>query len=447
MARAVFGSFAFNAAAAFIRQGVATALRLLILVLVTRVYGPAGAGIYAVASLIPTMLVAFSSLGIGQSNIFYLASGRVAPRMAWRVTLQLAAVISVLGLLVGSCVILFLGDRWFPDVPPKLLWTALLSYPFLLLLGFVASILQGLGRFRQLNAVLIFHPLVNLLVVFLLVISGNRDVGLLLVGYLAGALVAFIFARLVLQPYLVGGEGVDSLGYHKRVLNYGYKAQFSNVLSLVNYKIDILLVSALSGGGAAGIYVVAVQMAEKLWLYSQAVSTVLLPKLSRLHREGTEGAEITPVVVRWVVWGTLFLALILALLGGYLITTVFGVEFKTAYVPLLVLLPGVILGAGARILANDLSARGRPELDLYTAVVVLIINVIGNLYAIPRFGLVGAAMTTTLAYSANFAMLAMIYGYLSGSSAIGLLVPRGHDWTSLKMSLTKKTVVKAVPEI
>lgn len=427
--------FFVNAGLSFVRQGAAALLQLALLVLIGRIYGTEGAGTYAVAILVPTLLVAFLSLGVGPANIYYLASGRVAPRLAWKVTLQLAAGITVLGLTGGAAFIMLFADRWLSSVPTTLLWTALASFPLLLLLGFTASMFQGLGRFRQFNAVLVFHPLVNLLVVAGLVLSGNRDLGLLLVGYLAGAAVAFVFARFLLGTLLVDGEGLGTREYRKSVLNYGYKAQLSNVLALVNYKADIMLVSMFSGGAAAGVYVVAVQLAEKLWLYSQAVSTVLLPRLSKFHRGEKEGVEITPLVTRWVIWGTALLAAALALVGNYLILWAFGDEFSHAYQPLLILLPGVILGAGSRILANDMAARGRPELGLYTATMVVIVNVLGNLYAIPRFGLLGAATATTVAYSFNFVVRSLIYHRLSGTQAIRLFVPQIGDWHSLRQSL------------
>ncbi|MEK9667088.1 MAG: polysaccharide biosynthesis C-terminal domain-containing protein, partial [Deltaproteobacteria bacterium] len=160
-------------------------------------------------------------------------------------------------------------------------------------------------------------------------------------------------------------------------------------------------------------YVIAVGISEKLWLMSQAASTVLLPRLSQLSDEESKRKALTPLIARWVLLSTLLVALILATLAPWLIIWIFGLDYSGALLPLWILLPGIVFGAASRVLANDIAARGLPEWNLYTSLFVVTVNLIGNILLIPGYGLAGAAASTTIAYSLNFILRIFIYGKIS----------------------------------
>ncbi|WP_269851929.1 oligosaccharide flippase family protein [Methanosarcina horonobensis] len=51
--------------------------------------------------------------------------------------------------------------------------------------------------------------------------------------------------------------------YTKECLGYGWKAHLSNILAFVNYRADLFLVNFFLTPAATGIYLIAVQIAEK----------------------------------------------------------------------------------------------------------------------------------------------------------------------------------------
>jgi len=163
------------------------------------------------------------------------------------------------------------------------------------------------------------------------------------------------------------------------------------------------------GSAAAGVYVIAVALVEKLWLVSQAVSTVLLPRLSQLSSEEGKRKIITPLICRWVLLVTLVGGLGLAVIVYPFTLLVFGSDYLGSVLPALVLLPGIVFVSGARVLANDIASRGRPELNMYVSAITMVCNVIGNLLLIPLYGLAGAAMATTIAYSLTLVLTLLIY--------------------------------------
>lgn len=95
------------------------------------------------------------------------------------------------------------------------------------------------------------------------------------------------------------------------------------------------------------------------------------------------------------------------------------------------LLPGVVVMAWGRVLANGASARGKPGVYLAATSLGLVVNVIANVVLIPRYGIVGAAVATTLVYALVTAVLVWEYsGAASGGRLVtvgSLIVGTGHQ--------------------
>lgn len=390
------------------RQLGAGLLQLATMAIIARVYGPEGNGAYTVALLLPLMLASMLNLGISPANVYFLGAGKISSQTAWRNTLFLYGGIAITGSAVGAVVLIFFSERWFPGVHPRLLWFALLIFPFSLLLNFVSSFYQGLQQFKQFNIVLLLQPSITLGGVLLLSVSGVESIGWLLSAYLAGTCITLITAIKLLTPLLSAGTDHQE-NYAKASLTYGIKAHLSNVITFINYKSDIFLVNLFVGPAGAGIYVIAVQFAERLWMLSTAVSTVLLPRLSQLSNDEEKRRELTPLICRWVLTLTLIGSLALLVIAKPLIALVFGPDFTDASKVLAFLIPGIVLWAGGRVLSNDIAARGKPEINFYISTTVLFTNVFANVILIPLYGITGAAIATSMAYCFDFTAKIFIY--------------------------------------
>lgn len=404
-----------NIAQTVLRYLVALVLGLGLAIMLARVLGPEGNGKYSVAVLLPSLLSTLLNLGIGPANVYFVGRHEVSVARAYRSNLRLWAGLGLAGLLIGAGVIHLRADAWFPGVDPLLLWLVLPAFPLSLLQGFCASLLQGKQDFSRYNLTLLVAPGSTLVLAAVMV--WGLDLGVVggIAAYVAGTLIGLGYARFALAPHLRKrpDDGVED--YDRRSISYGWKAHLGNVMAFFNYRADLFLVNFFLVPAAAGVYVIAIQIAERLWILSRSVSTVLLPRLSELHEEEDVRRRLTPLVARWVGGLSLLAALVLAPVASWLVDLVFGADYLEAAGSLRWLLPGVVVGAVGRVLANDIAARGRPELNMYTSAGVLSVNVGANVLLIPSLGIDGAAIATSLSYLLNlFAKLA-IYAHLSGN--------------------------------
>lgn len=427
-----------------VRQGLVIGAGLGLAILLARVLGPQGNGRYALALLLPTMLSTLLNLGVAPANVYFLGRGSVSVRRALSVTLRLWLVLSALGVGGGILAVLVWGQVWFSGVPILLLWFALSSFPVTLLQSFLVSLLQGVQDFRRYNLVSLVAPVLTLGFVLVTVLILGWGVVGAVASFFAANVVSLLVSLWALKPHLVQSQVTQdgmsetdvSETYTTELINYGWKAHLSNILAFVNYRADILLINFFLTPVSVGIYVVAVQLAERMWVLSQAVSTVLLPRLSQLHQDAAKQQELTSLVSRWVFAVSVVAALLLASLAAPLILLLFGRDYSLAISTLLWLLPGVVLGSVARILSNDLAARGRPDLNLYVSLVVVSVNISLNLLLIPRMGITGAAIATTLAYSFNAVIKVWLYNrFVSGRWWQPLVLNRA-DWRLFQKGVT-----------
>jgi O-antigen/teichoic acid export membrane protein len=415
------------------RQVFSGLLQLLIITLIVRYYGAEGNGIYTLTLLLPLMLATFLNFGVGAANVYFVNSGKIIFIQAVRNTINFYFLFVLCGELIGFLVIFFLGEIFFDEVPLKFLLLSLIIFPLTLLLEFISSLFQALQRFSVFNLILLVQPIIMVVGVAALYISGLSKLDFLLWLY-----VLSLCVTLLLSIYLIGKEvcfddvfKCYSISLDIEMLNYGFRAHLSNVVTFFNYRIDLLIVNFYLGPALLGVYVVSVQLAEKLWILSSAVSTVLMPKLAELSNDTNSSASVTPVVCRWVILLTLIGAFILLFLSHAFISLAFGIEFSNAFDVLIYLVPGVVFWAGSRVISNDLAAHGILKVNLYSSIIVLLINVFLNVLLIPIYSLVGAAVATTVSYTFDFLIKVVYYKRIRSISVISLIFPAKEDFTFL----------------
>lgn len=396
-------------------------------VLIARILGPEGKGLASLALLLPAFILVFTGLGIPLATTYYTANKEFSPSEILGNNLVLSAIISVFSLIIGFVVAFFFSKSLFPGVPTSFLFLGLLTIPFSLLSGNLSSIFLGLQKIRITNFLSLLQSLFGLLLTVLFVVVLRRGVaGVIESSVLAGLLFTGTLFYWVFR--VTGGVVVKpSRKYFKKATLYGLKSHISSLFSFLNYRVDIFLVNWFLNPSAVGSYSVAVGFAEQLWLVSFAVSFVSFPRITGEKSEARRN-ELTPLLCRTILLATIIGALILYLLAPKLVVLLYSVKFIPSIQPLRILLIGIVTLTIWRIIANDLAARGRPELNIYTNFAAVIVNIILNIFWIPRMGISGAAWASVVSYTIAAVGALSIYRKISGNSFAKILLPQPSDW-------------------
>jgi O-antigen/teichoic acid export membrane protein len=402
--------------------------------ILARVLGPEGRGIYALAALLPSLIVTFGNLGIGPATVYYVARGEFRREEVLGNNVLLSIGINGIGVPAGLFMIFFFREIVFPGVPPSYLFLALVLAPVEFFFSYVNYTLLGAQCIKEFNYVQIVRSVLFLaFIAFALLVVRGGVSGAILAGLFTWLTVDAMVFRLALR--IAGGVDLKpNISYMKRVTKYGVQAHLASVLGFLNYRVDMFLINGFLGPGAVGFYSVGVGLVEKLWMISQAASTVLFPRIAA-ESEEQRRKEFTPLVARAVLWTTALGALALIPLSRWIVILLYSEAFLPAVDALQALLVGIVLLSVWRLLANDIAGRGFPELNIYTSLAAVVTNVVFNLLWTPCYGIEGAAWASTVSYAVSFFGALFFYCRLSGNPWTVVLLPQRGDWVLYRRTM------------
>jgi O-antigen/teichoic acid export membrane protein len=135
---------------------------------------------------------------------------------------------------------------------------------------------------------------------------------------------------------------------------------------------------------------------------------MLFPRLSGMPGNDERWAYARRVSI-WVGVGMAAFALAVGLAAAPLIHLLFGATFLPAVPALLWLLPGIVMLSVNTIYMNYFASTGLPPVTILAPAAAAFLNVGMNLALIPRFGIVGASLSSVASYGL---MLLFSVGYI-----------------------------------
>jgi O-antigen/teichoic acid export membrane protein len=398
-------SFVKDSLITLVRQFLGILIGLLTTIILARYLGPEGQGMYALIILLPTILVTFLNFGVGVSSVYFVGKKEFSINTVFKTNLYFGLGLSLVSFIIGSIVILIFPENFFNSIPSEDLFTVLLIIPFMFLNQFLQAIFQGNQDFDSFNLILLFGQISLLLSsVFFLIFLDLHLLGSIL-SYILSQVITLstIFYLTKKRLGIAIKNSKFSCEYLRKSILYGIKAYVSNVIAFLIYRIDIFLISFFVNPVGVGIYVLAVNIAERLWIISQAVATVLFPRISSLVNDD-EKNEITSIVNRNIFALSIISGIVVYFISEPLIYLLFGIEYLDSSKVLKFLLPGIVLFTISRILSNDIAGRGKPEINTYISIFTALSNIIMNIMLIPVYGVNGAAIATSISYSLDAAI-------------------------------------------
>lgn len=435
-------SFLKNSVMTVGRQLMTVAFVFFTLIVIARVLGPGGQGKYSLAILLPLLLANFLNFGLGPSSVYYLGKRQVDIHTLVKTNVVVGLVISLAGIALGSGIIYFFSESLFGGVPKIYLYLMLFVLPFMLLKLYFQAVFQGLEDFRSYNTIIVSGQALTFVLVLLFLLLLQRGLFFALLANAAGQMLTVFLAVYVLYRNRAFSfrSGKFSRKYFKKAFAYGIKSHLSNIMAFLNYRADVFLISFFLFPQAVGLYMVAVNFCERLWLIPQSIALVLFPRISSLEEE-LDKNRVTSIVSRNVFTLAILCGVILFIFADMIITLFFGPEYSESAEVLKILLPGIVLTSVGKILSNDLAARGKPEINMYTAIFVVTTNIVLNLWFIPLYGIKGAALATTVAYGLNWTIKVLLYKKLSGESFSDFLILKRTDLRFYQTVLQKVKMI------
>lgn len=224
--------------------------------------------------------------------------------------------------------------------------------------------------------------------------------GVLTSWLMASALAAAVALVLTRAPGPADGTAL------RATARVGARGAVSTALIFLLYRSDVFLVGWFLGAGPLGVYAIAIVMAEMMQRLPNVAGTVMLPKV--LGGDDDDHA-LSLALSRWVLRFGLVAAAAIVAGGAQVIAWSFGAAFAGAWEPLVWMLPGLVVAGFASVLNTKLAGLGYPPVTVWAPAAAFAANVALNLLLIPRLGLRGAALATSIAYALWAALVTAEY--------------------------------------
>lgn len=409
-------------------------------VLVARGLGPEGRGEYYLLVVAATTLASVAKLGIEQANVYIVGTKRLPVAAVYGqsgiVALVAGAFAAALMLLAPS-----LLPGTFGQTPVLLLALAAIPVPFSIHAQFIAGLQNLYGQVTWQ-----FRAAIAGGVLQACIFGGLFLMSLMSVPFVLAANTVAVTVTWFLTIMGSGLRRTTWLRWDRDLLAESLRQSLlwhvGLILLFLHLRVDLFMVQSMAGPTAVGIYSVSVVLAETILLITDSVAVAVLPH--QMSNSLPEAAQLAFRAVRIGGAATIAAALGWVAIGDVLVSTFFGQAFAAAYLPLVVLLPGITFLGVQRMAGAVVLRTGQARTMIVINAMSLLCNVLLNLWWIPSAGIVGAAAASSLSYGLSAFLFLWWMARIGGTSLIKVLTPRRTDaeavlaaWREMRLTLTR----------
>jgi O-antigen/teichoic acid export membrane protein len=294
------------------------------------------------------------------------------------------------------------------EVEMGLFVTFVASVPFLYLNQYGRTLLLGLGRVGQYNlpdfagGFALLAGTVGALAVF-----GDHLEPLVVLRVVVEVMIAILILAMLRRTRRVRFS--PSRPLLRRQLRYGLRNYTGSLFWLVLLQADIVLCNHFLGNEETGVYAVAVSLGLPVTILAAAIGALVFQRVSAEEDRATRISQ-TNRTSRVLVVLLLPPVILMAALAHVIVPAIYGESFSDGAMALILLLPGFLAFSLEVVMMNFLAGEGTPPVVIWAPAVGLVLNIVANLWVIPEFGINGASVTSSAAYTA--VLLLVLRDYL-----------------------------------
>jgi O-antigen/teichoic acid export membrane protein len=381
-----------TAAARIVVGGITT-------IVLTRVLGPQGRGAYAVLVTVSTTAVTLGNLSIDASHTSLWSQARIRNLAAITAnSLLFGLVVGALSAAVTAVAVAIAGPAVVPVASYGVLILALAAIPCNMIVLYLNNVVTLRGCIETVNRGGLLAACVPCAALILLAATGDLTLGWVVALWTLSAALPLVVLIPATRPRLRDYDRA----LVRRALGMGARYHIGSTSLFLLLRADILILNALTSTVVVGLYAVAVSLVELTRVTADSIAQVLLSQ--QMDGDSESAAALTVRVTRLNALLALGSVGLMCATAPLLIPLVYGPAFSGSVGPLLALAPGLIALATTRMISGFLLRLQRPLLRSGTALIALALNVGLNVVLIPRYGIIGCAIASSVGYGALSAM-------------------------------------------
>jgi len=370
--------------------------------LITNTYSLYLVGRYDFSRSFLLLFGTISVLGMNQSIIYYsgyLKSIKALEELKF-IYLKMLSIIFIISILLSLIIFSFknilLDDFFNKNVG------VLIKKSITCVLFYSVTILN-IETYRAINKIYIselvrnfFRYILFLFMVILLSFYKKEEylidaflINFVIIGCLSTAFILYRFRK--------NSTTKKGLFNHKQIIRRSAPMSISLVTLVLMQSVDVILLSKYTSFEDVAAYAVTVKLTIIITLALTSVNTVFAPKMAELYSlESFKKLEREIIkATRLITLLTIPVIIVMFLFSGFILE-MFGKDYLIAKKALYILLVGQTVNALCGAVGVYMNMTNKQNILQIFLILAFIVNLILNLLLIPKFGIEGAAIATTI---------------------------------------------------
>jgi len=183
-----------------------------------------------------------------------------------------------------------------------------------------------------------------------------------------------------------------------KMYHLGIKAFLGGFFIFLLIRFDIFLIKKYDTLAELGIYSLAANFVTLLQSFSNIVGSLMLPKFASKSQNANDNIITLKRMI--IIFSTLFVfvVIVFVIFGQPLISAVYGTDFVRSADVFALLLPAVLFLSIGSLINSFFWSKGFPTTTIILPIIALIVNIGLNIILIPKIGIMGAAIATSISY-------------------------------------------------
>lgn len=403
MLRSLFkNKYGSNLIWTFVEKFLSLISVLIIGVLLARYLGPEKFGVLSYSQSFVAMFSFLISLGLDGIIVREIvkAPHKTSAIISTSFSMKIIALLGVI-LLINLLSFRF-NDEFEIKLIISIISLNLLKEPF----NVFANYFQAIVKIQKISLVIIISKIALIILKLLLIYLKYSLISFVIVDSAVLVLAAIFYFILYVKHRNIKYK--DILKFDRKIsiklLNDSWPLMISSGAIMLYMRLDQLMIKNMLSLEELGLYSVSVKVAESWYFIPMLVSSVMYPLLI----EAKKNNDLYTHRLKQLFFSCIILSLsfsfLIFIFSDFIIEILFGKLFSGSVITLSILsIGGVFVGMGY-VNGKWMVIENFTKLSLIRNVVGLVINIILNLYLIPKYGVIGAAFSTvmSLAFSSYF---------------------------------------------
>lgn len=236
-------------------------------------------------------------------------------------------------------------------------------------------------------------------ITYLLILAGYGVIGAT-IGYILAVIISSLIAIIIVEYKFVPlfKSKTISIKPTRRLLLYSWPIMFHTVISQLFGWTDTLMIGYFKNSAEVGLYNAALPTAHILTIIPTGIMALFVPVMTELYtnKYRKEFSNTYKTTTKWIFYFASYCMVVALIYNKEIITLLFGKSYLQSAPSFAVLVIGYFIYSLATPTNSILKVIEKTEYIMVNTIISTLLNIILNYLFIPLWGMLGAAIASTI---------------------------------------------------